>query len=82
MGVGLAVFEKAHTEIQEKGCDMNPMDNDAGIVTEEDFPNGLRCWDCKDLFENGQAYASAPSIHGSDVIVCAACAMTNNEVRE
>ncbi|MCF8610021.1 hypothetical protein L5G28_07580 [Gordonia sp. HY285] len=53
----------------------DPMDGDAGLVTPEGFPHGLRCIACRDLIPNGHAYARVPLLGGNYELVCATCAI-------
>ena len=59
------------------------MDNNAGIVTAQGFPHGVRCMDCHDPIPEGAAYISRTAdcphgdvlcVHGE--IVCVACGVT------
>ena len=55
--------------------------DDAGIVTLEEFPWGLRCPLCDQVIDNGEAYCSVPddTTRNGDVVglvVCTGCAVT------
>jgi hypothetical protein len=54
------------------------MDGQAGIVTKQGFPHGLRCR-CGDEIPNGHAYATIPLDDDTNEIVCAACALTHRK---